>query len=59
MIVTLTTDFGVSSPYVAAMKGVMLSINPHLTIVDLTHAIPPQDIAAGALALAGHGARLS
>lgn len=51
MIVTLTTDFGASSPYVAAMKGVMLSINPTLTIVDLTHSIPPQDVAAGAYAL--------
>jgi S-adenosylmethionine hydrolase len=51
MIITLTTDFGISSPYVAAMKGVLLSINPEITIVDLTHSIPPQDIGAGALAL--------
>jgi S-adenosylmethionine hydrolase len=51
-IITLTTDFGVSSPYVAAMKGVMLAINPALQIVDITHAIPPQQIALGALALA-------
>ena len=27
-IITLTTDFGVGSPYVAAMRGVILSINP-------------------------------
>ena len=27
-IITLTTDFGAGSPYVAAMKGVILSINP-------------------------------
>ena len=33
-IITLTTDFGVGSPYVAAMKGVILSINPAATIVD-------------------------
>ena len=51
MIITLTTDFGVSSPYVAAMKGAILSINPQVTIVDLTHAIEPQNIAAGAYAL--------
>ncbi|MBX3415318.1 MAG: SAM-dependent chlorinase/fluorinase [Pirellulales bacterium] len=50
-IITLTTDFGSSSPYVAAMKGVILSINPEAEIVDLTHAIPPQDIRRGALAL--------
>ncbi len=51
-IITLTTDFGVSSPYGAAMKGVMLAINPALQIVDITHAIPPQQIAQGAMALA-------
>ena len=52
MIITLTSDFGVSSPYVAAMKGVMLSINPQLQLVDLTHTIPPQQIAIAAMALA-------
>ncbi|MGE3410403.1 MAG: S-adenosyl-l-methionine hydroxide adenosyltransferase family protein, partial [Pirellulales bacterium] len=51
-IVTLTTDFGVSSPYIAAMKGVMLSINRDLTIVDITHAIKAQDVRQGALILA-------
>ena len=51
-IITLTTDFGSSSPYVAAMKGVILSINPEAAIVDITHDIPPQDIQAAAIALA-------
>lgn len=51
-IITLTTDFGVSSPYVAAMKGVILSINPRANIVDITHAVPPQDVRAGAIVLA-------
>ncbi|MDZ4659891.1 MAG: SAM-dependent chlorinase/fluorinase [Bythopirellula sp.] len=51
-IITLTTDFGVSSPYVAAMKGVMLSMNPQLQIVDISHSIPPQQIAIAAMALA-------
>ncbi|HLA86100.1 MAG TPA: SAM-dependent chlorinase/fluorinase [Thermoguttaceae bacterium] len=50
-IITLTTDFGVGSPYVAAMKGVILSINPKTTIVDLTHAISPQDVREGAIVL--------
>ena len=50
-IITLTTDFGTGSPYVAAMKGVILSINPAATIVDITHAIPPQDVQRGALVL--------
>jgi S-adenosylmethionine hydrolase len=51
-LITLTTDFGASSPYVAAMKGVILSLNPAAQIVDITHAIPPQDIRAGAIVLA-------
>jgi S-adenosylmethionine hydrolase len=51
-LITLTTDFGVSSPYVAIMKGVMLSINPAVNIVDITHAVPPQDVAQGAIVLA-------
>jgi S-adenosylmethionine hydrolase len=50
-IITLTTDFGISSPYVAQMKGVILGCNPAATIVDVTHAIPPQNITAGAIAL--------
>jgi S-adenosylmethionine hydrolase len=44
MVITLTTDFGATAPYVAVMKGVILSINPAARIVDLTHAIRPQDI---------------
>jgi len=51
--ITLSTDFGPGSPYVAAMKGVILGINPAATIVDLTHAIPPQDVRQGGLFLAG------
>ena len=51
-IITLTTDFGEGSPYVAAMKGVVLSINPTARLVDLTHAIAPQDIRQAAIALA-------
>lgn len=51
-IVTLTTDFGVGSRYVAAMKGVLLGRAPGAVVVDITHAVPPQDIEAGAIALA-------
>jgi S-adenosylmethionine hydrolase len=50
-IITLTTDFGCGSPYVAAMKGVILSINPQATIVDITHDIGAQDIRQGAVVL--------
>jgi hypothetical protein len=43
-VITLTTDFGTDSPYVAAMKGVILSLNPQAGIIDLSHQIPPQDV---------------
>lgn len=51
-MITLTTDFGYADPLAGMMKGVMLSINPELVIIDLTHGVPPQDIMGGALALA-------
>src|SRR5262249_28116148 len=44
IIITLTTDFGDDSPYVAAMKGVILGINPRARLVDLSHNIPAQDL---------------
>lgn len=47
-ITTLTTDFGPGSPYVAQMKGVLLSIHPQITIVDISHTIAPQDVMGGA-----------
>lgn len=51
-IITLTTDFGADSPYVAAMKGVILSIDPDAKLVDITHSVPPQNVRQGALVLA-------
>jgi S-adenosylmethionine hydrolase len=51
-ILTLTTDFGEGSRYVAAMKGVILSLNPHARLVDISHSIPAQDIRAGGIILA-------
>jgi S-adenosylmethionine hydrolase len=50
-IITLTTDFGRDSWYVAAMKGVILSINQAAVIVDNSHSIAPQSIAEGAFVL--------
>lgn len=50
-IITLLTDFGFRDAFVGIMKGVILGINPEVTIVDLSHEVPPQDILAGALIL--------
>ena len=43
-VITLLTDFGNQDAYVAIMKGVILSINPQATIIDITHEIAPQDV---------------
>ena len=49
--ITLLTDFGTADYFVGAMKGAILSINPQAVIVDITHEIPAQDVAAGAFTL--------
>jgi S-adenosyl-L-methionine hydrolase (adenosine-forming) len=50
-IVTLLTDFGFDDYFVGAMKGVILTRSPSVTIVDITHTIPPHDIFAAAFIL--------
>src|ERR1700680_3093312 len=50
-IVTLLTDFGLDDTYVGQVKGAILSVAPNATLVDLTHAVPPQDVQAGAFLL--------
>ena len=51
-VITLTTDFGTDSPYIAEMKGVILSINADVRLIDITHAIRPQEVAQAARVLA-------
>ncbi len=43
-LITLTTDFGLKDPFVGIMKGAILSINPKIKIVDLSHNITPYNI---------------
>ncbi|GIV18757.1 MAG: hypothetical protein KatS3mg023_0508 [Armatimonadota bacterium] len=50
-IITLLTDFGTEDTYVGVMKGVIASLCPGATVIDLTHEVPPQDIATGAFLL--------
>ena len=50
-LITLTTDFGTEDGNVGVMKGVIYGINPYASIVDLSHDIAPQDIAAAAYVL--------
>lgn len=51
MVIALLTDFGVRDYFVAAMKGVILSINPEAKLIDITHDSPPQDIRAAGFTL--------
>ena len=50
-LLTLLTDFGTSDAYVAAVKGVVLGINPGLSIIDITHDVAPQDVPAACFLL--------
>ncbi|MDP6447933.1 MAG: SAM-dependent chlorinase/fluorinase, partial [Pirellulaceae bacterium] len=55
-VITLTTDFGAASLYVAQLHASILSAiaaetNVAPRIVDITHAVPPQDIRQGAIAI--------
>ena len=50
-VITLLTDFGTRDEYVGLMKGVILSIHPSATIVDITHQIGSQDIVQAAYAI--------
>ncbi len=51
-VIALLTDFGLRDHYVGAMKGVILGICPDVTLVDISHDVPPHDVVAGALELA-------
>lgn len=49
--ITLTTDFGVGDGYVGAMKGVVLATFPEAAVVDISHDVPPHDVAYAAFVL--------
>jgi S-adenosyl-L-methionine hydrolase (adenosine-forming) len=51
-IVTLLSDFGTRDHYVAAMKGVLLAINPALILVDISHEVTPHNVREAGFLLA-------
>jgi hypothetical protein len=53
MIIALLTDFGVQDNFVGVMKGVMLTINPGVQLIDITHEVKPQNIRRAAFLLWG------
>ncbi len=52
-VITLITDFGLRDPFVGAMKGIILNINPSATIVDISHEIANHDLRQAAFILYG------
>ena len=50
-LITLLSDFGLRDEYVGVMKGAIAQIDPNLRVIDITHHIPPQNIAAGRFCL--------
>src|SRR5947209_19059873 len=50
-LITLLTDFGTADYFVAATKAAVLSVNPDVDFIDITHQIPPHDIYSAAFTL--------
>ncbi len=50
--ITLTTDYGLSDGFVAAVHGVLGQRAPGVRVLDVTHLVPPGDVARGAAVLA-------
>ena len=50
-VVSFLSDYGHADEFVGVCKAVMLGLAPELTIIDVTHDVPPHDVRAGALAL--------
>ncbi len=50
-LITLLTDFGEQDGFAAIMKGVMLSINPQLEFIDISHQVSQGDITAASFIL--------
>lgn len=50
--VSFLSDFGTDDEFVGVVKSVIRNLAPQVTVIDLTHGIPPFDVKAGGLALA-------
>jgi len=49
--IVFCTDYGLRDEFVGVCHGVMFKIAPDASVIDLTHAIPRQDVMRGALVL--------
>ncbi|HKH93378.1 MAG TPA: SAM-dependent chlorinase/fluorinase [Gemmatimonadaceae bacterium] len=56
-LITLLTDFGTADGYVGEMKGVLASLAPGATVIDVAHDVAPHDVEGARLALARYWRR--
>lgn len=49
--IALLTDFGDRDGFVGALKGVILSINPDVNLIDISHNVPSFNILDGSIVL--------
>ena len=49
--VSFLSDYGTTDEFVGVVKSVIRGIAPHVTVVDITHEVPPHDVRAGSLTL--------
>ena len=52
-LVTFTTDFGISDPYVGEVKGVVDAISPDTRIIDITHDVEQGNVLQASFLLTG------
>jgi S-adenosyl-L-methionine hydrolase (adenosine-forming) len=50
--ISFLSDYGTDDEFVGVVKSVIRSIAPHVTVIDITHAVPPYSVKSGSLALA-------
>lgn len=50
--VSFLSDYGTADEFVGVVKAVIRDLAPHVSVIDITHEIPPFDVRAGSLALA-------
>jgi len=50
--ISMTTDYGTSDGFVAACHGAIVRLAPEVRIIDVTHQVPPGDVARAAAVLA-------
>jgi|SRR5437588_6742159 len=50
--VSFLSDYGLDDEFVGVVKAVIRGIAPHVTVIDISHGVPPHDVRAGGLALA-------